>query len=388
MPIINSHLDTDLYKITMLGGVLHHYPDAMVKYEFKCRDEGIDLKPIMPAVEAQINDLCNLRYKAEELSYIDSLGFIKSDVTQFLRLFHYNRDYIRVDKEKAAIEIEGPWLHTIPFETPVLAIVSELWANYNANGSIDFAEAQKRLDEKLALLYHLDLLVADFGTRRRRSFKWHHDLIEYLIRKVPGNFVGTSNMFLAKRFGVKAIGTMAHEWLQAHQQLGVRVADSQKAALDCWAREYRGQLGIALTDVIGIDAFLDDFDLYFAKLFDGVRHDSGDPYIFGQKVIKHYEKLGIDPKTKTIVFSDGLTFQRMVDLYKEFYKYIKVSFGIGTNLTNDFPFPALNIVLKMVECNGNPVAKISDSPGKNMCKDEAYIKYLIEVYRRKIAGRI
>ena len=380
MGIITSHLDTDMYKITMLGAALHNYPNTIVEYEFKCRDDEIDLVPIMPAVEAQIDDLCNLRYKKDEVGYVNSLGFIKPDVAQFLKLFHYDRDFIHVDKEKATIRIKGPWAHTIGFETPVLSIVSELWANYNSESSREYMEAQKRLDEKIKLLYHLDLLFADFGTRRRRSFKWQHDIIEYLLRKIPQNFIGTSNLLFAKKFGIKAIGTMAHEWLQAHQQLGVRVADSQKAALDCWAREYRGSLGIALTDVIGIDAFLADFDLFFAKLFDGVRHDSGDPYIFGQKVIKHYESLSIDPRSKTIVFSDGLTFQRMVDLYREFYKHIKVSFGIGTNLMNDFEFPALNIVLKMTRCNGEPVAKISDSFGKSMCPDKVYEDYVKKVY--------
>ena len=380
MGIITSHLDTDLYNISMLGAALHNYSDAIVEYEFRCRDDDIDLVPIMPAVEAQIDDLCEIRFKKDEVSYIESLGFIKPDVAQFLKIFQYDRDFIHVDKEKAAIQIKGPWAHTIMFGTPVLTIISELWANYHSKSSVDFAEAQKRLDEKIAMLYHLDLLFADFGTRRRRSLKWQHDVIEYLLRKVPQNFVGTSNLLLAKRFGIKAIGTMAHEWLQAHQQLGVQVEDSQKAALDAWVRYYRGSLGIALTDVITLDAFLADFDLFFAKLFDGVRQDSGDPYRFGHKIIKHYESLNIDPKSKTIVFSDGLTFPRMVDLYREFHQYIKVSFGIGTNLMNDFEFPALNIVLKMIRCNGRPVAKISDSPGKSMCPDKSYEDYVKRVY--------
>lgn len=185
---------------------------------------------------------------------------------------------------------------------------------------------------------------------------------------------------LPKKLGITPIGTMAHEFLQAFQALDVRLRDSQKAALETWVREYRGDLGVALTDVVGMDAFLRDFDLYFAKLFDGLRHDSGDPYAWGDKAIAHYQTLKIDPKTKSLTFSDGLTIKKAWDLHQYFKTRIKTNFGIGTNLTNDMGLTQLNIVLKLVQCNGQPVAKLSDSPGKVMIENNTYLAYLKQVF--------
>jgi nicotinate phosphoribosyltransferase len=365
----------------MMQAVLHHYPAVDVEYTFKCRDQNVDLAPLMTQVEREIDDLCQLRFHPMELHFLSKWPFFKPDFVQFLKNFQLDKDYVKIN-HGTKFKIRGPWLHTILFETPSLAIVSQLHSDAANTSSHYYKVAQQRLDEKIAMIKELGFLLffADFGTRRRHSFHWQESVIDYLKKQLPNQFVGTSNVYFAMKFGIKPIGTMAHEWLQAHQQLGVRVKDSQKAALDAWAREYRGDLGIALTDVIGIDAFLQDFDMFFAKLFDGVRHDSGDPFEFGHKVIKHYESMNIDPTTKTIVFSDGLNFPKMIDLHKEFSKYIKVSFGIGTNLMHDFVRKALNIVMKMTMCNGSPVAKISDSPGKNMCEDAAYVEYLKKVY--------
>lgn len=255
-------------------------------------------------------------------------------------------------------------------------------------------DGQKRLDEKVELLKHYETLerldthtpafaVADFGTRRRYSRDWHHHVVRTLAKQSPSIFRGTSNVYLAKELNLTPIGTMAHEFMQAFQALDVRLRESQKAALEAWVREYRGDLGIALTDVVGMDAFLRDFDLYFAKLFDGLRHDSGDPYEWGDKAIAHYEKLRIDPKIKSLTFSDGLTLQKAWDLHTYFKTRIKTGFGIGTNLTNDMGLTQLNIVLKLVECNGQPVAKLSDSPGKTMIDDDTYLAYLKQVFNVK-----
>jgi nicotinate phosphoribosyltransferase len=186
-------------------------------------------------------------------------------------------------------------------------------------------------------------------------------------------------MMLAKKYDLTPIGTMAHEFLMAGQAF-VRISESQKYMLEAWVKEYRGDLGIALTDTIGIDAFLRDFDSYFAKLYDGVRQDSGDPFDFGEKVIKHYQKMRIDPRTKRAVFTDGLDIPTALSLHEKFGSRIDTSFGIGTNLTNDLGPAPINIVVKMVECNGQPVAKISDSPGKQMCEDEEYVNYLKKVF--------
>jgi len=221
---------------------------------------------------------------------------------------------------------------------------------------------------------------ADFGTRRRHSRAYQELVLERLLRLTPNYFVGTSNVHFAKQFNVKPIGTMAHEWLQAFQAL-TRVADSQKLALETWANEYRGDLGIALSDVVGFDAFLRDFDKYFSKLFDGCRHDSGDPFEWGDKLIEHYELMGINPHTKTAVFSDGLNFKEANKIYDYFHKRINTSFGIGTYLINNCGFIPLQIVIKMIECNGSPVAKISDSPGKGMCTDGSYLEYLNKTFK-------
>ena len=198
---------------------------------------------------------------------------------------------------------------------------------------------------------------------------------------VPNVFRGTSNVLLAKELNITPIGTMAHEFLQAFQALDVRLRDFQKAALETWVQEYRGDLGIALTDVVGMDAFLRDFDLYFAKLFDGLRHDSGDPYEWGDKAYAHYRKLKIDTKTKMLTFSDGLNLPKAWELHQYFKDRFQVSFGIGTNLTNDMGQTPLNIVLKLVECNGQSVAKISDSPGKTMTDNDTFLAYLRQVFQ-------
>jgi nicotinate phosphoribosyltransferase len=206
--------------------------------------------------------------------------------------------------------------------------------------------------------------------------------VETLAKELPAQFKGTSNVYLARELGITPVGTMAHEYMQAFQGFGIRLRDFQKASLEAWVQEFRGDLGTALTDVIGIDAFLEDFDLYFAKLFDGLRHDSGDPYEWGEKVIEHYKKLRIDPHTKRLVFSDGLDLPSALAIYRHFKGRIQVSFGIGTNLTNDTPIPSLNIVMKMTRCNGQPVAKISDSPGKITGVDETFMAYLRQVFNK------
>jgi len=253
---------------------------------------------------------------------------------------------------------------------------------------VTLAQARDRLDEKLHWLRSqassdelASFTLADFGTRRRFSFAVQAMVVDRLQCDFPGRFAGTSNVHLARTRNVKPMGTMAHEWIMAHQQLGPRLIDSQVAALDCWVREYRGALGIALTDCITMDAFLRDFDLYFAKLFDGLRHDSGDPLRWAEKAITHYQRLGIDPKTRQLIFSDGLDLARALEIHRALIGRSNPSFGIGTGLTCDIPgVEPTNMVIKMTACNGQPVAKISDSPGKTMCRDEAFVSYMRHVF--------
>jgi nicotinate phosphoribosyltransferase len=386
--LIQSLLDTDLYKFTMMQVVLHHFPAAHVEYRFNCRTRGVDLSPYVDEIREEIADLCLLRFRDSELEYLRSMRFIKGDFIDFLGLFQLNMKSIRVERDATesagvSIVIRGPWLHTILFEIPVLAIVNEVYFR-NTQAQPDFAEGRRRLQAKIALvrdnLAMVGCRIADYGTRRRFSRLWHDEVLTILKTQLAENLAGTSNVMYAARHGLTPLGTMAHEYLQACQALGPRLRDSQTFGFEMWAREYRGDLGIALSDVYGMDAFLRDFDMYFCKLFDGARHDSGDPIQWGERLLAHYERNRVDPRTKTLVFSDSLDFPRVIELYTRFKDRARIAFGVGTNLTNDLGYTPLQIVIKMVRCNGQPVAKLSDSPEKNMCEDDAYLAYLRQVF--------
>ncbi|VTX56218.1 nicotinate phosphoribosyltransferase [Acinetobacter ursingii] len=393
-PIIHSLLDTDLYKFTMLQVVLHKFPQTHSVYHFRCRnleDTVYPLTDILSELDEQLDHLCTLKFKDDELQYLRSFRFIKSDFVDYLELFQLKRRFIKtgIDEEgRLDIWVEGPMVQAMMFEIFVLAIVNELYFRRIRTDAV-LAEGERRLQAKLALLKQYSsqqpphdppFLVSDFGTRRRYSFEWQKHVVEEFHQATPDIFRGTSNVLLAKELGITPIGTMAHEFLQAFQALDVRLRDFQKAALEMWVQEYRGDLGIALTDVVGMDAFLRDFDLYFAKLFDGLRHDSGDPYEWGDKAYAHYRHLKIDTQTKMLTFSDGLNLEKAWQLHQYFKDRFKVSFGIGTNLTNDMGQTPLNIVLKLVECNGQSVAKISDSPGKTMTDNDTFLAYLRQVF--------
>ena len=373
----------------MMQAVLHQFPGAQVEYRFKCRNPGIELASMVSEIRQEIRALCSLRFQDAELAWLRELRFIKSDFVDFLGLFKLNEKYIdiqpRLDGE-IDITIQGPWLHTILFEIPVLAIVNEVYFR-NTQRVPDFVEGRKRVTEKIAALKAADLQplrIADYGTRRRFSRAWHEEVLRVLSVQLGtgpgGQFAGTSNVLLAMKLGLTPLGTMAHEYLQACQALGPRLRDSQVFGFESWAREYRGDLGIALSDVYGIEPFLRDFDMYFCKLFDGARHDSGDPFTWGERMIEHYRRNRVDPLTKTLIFSDGLTVPRTIELFRQFHGRTQLAFGIGTNLTNDLGYEPLQIVIKMVRCNGQPVAKLSDTPAKNMCEDEKYLAYLRQVF--------
>ena len=386
--IIPSLLDTDLYKFTMMQVVQHHFAEAQVEYRFKCRNPGIDLSPFVDEIDSEIRALCDLRFTQEELEYLRRWRFFKSDFVDLLGLFHLQQRFVSVGRRADSpteidITIKGPWLHTILFEVPVLAIVSEVYYR-NVVQKPDFEEGRRRLAAKIAQANTIetpDFRIADYGTRRRFSRQWQGEVLRTLKRDMATHFVGTSNVRFAMEQGLTPLGTMAHEYLQACQAVGPRLRDSQSFAFNMWAREYRGDLGIALSDVVGLGAFLRDFDLFFCKLFDGVRHDSGDPFEWGDKLIAHYQKMRIDPRTKTMVFSDSLTIPLAMRLYEYFKGRAQTSFGIGTNLTNDLGYEALQLVIKMTRCNGQPVAKISDAPSKTMDYDPSYVKYLREVFQ-------
>ena len=389
-PIITSLLETDLYKFTMWQPMLHRHPQAHAEYRFVCRNAPQrPLAELVDAVNEQLDHLCALRFDDDELDYLGSLRYIKPDFVEFLRIFRFQRRLIEARAVGDALEIvaRGPQVHVMGFEIHVLAIVNELYfARFDAAPAL--AEGRRRLHAKIAALRDFvretrrafPFVLTDFGLRRRFSAAWHDEVLRTLKETVPEQFIGTSNVHLARRHGLVPVGTMAHEYLQSYQGLGVRLRDFQRAALEDWVQEYRGDLGIALTDVVGMDAFLADFDLYFAKLFDGLRHDSGDPIAWGEKALAHYAALRIDARTKRLVFSDGLDFPTAFAIYRHFGDRTQAGFGIGTNLTNDMGLVPLNIVMKLVRLNGQPVAKIPDAPGKALASDETFLAYLRQVF--------
>ena len=390
-PVVRSLLETDLYKFTMWQALLHSHPDAIGEYEFRCRNQpAYPLADLKDEVECELDHLCSMMFLEHEVAYLRGLRFIKSDFADFLTLFRFQRKFIEVDTDGPHLRIRasGPLVHVMGFEIFVLYIVNELYfRRFDRDAGI--TEARVRLRQKIDELRAFEaepkratpFEFFDFGVRRRFSGEWQDEVVATLARELPQFFKGTSNVHLARKYNLVPIGTMAHEYLQAFQAFPVRLRDFQKAALEDWVQEYRGDLGTALTDVVGMDAFLADFDLYFAKLFDGLRHDSGDPTEWGEKALAHYAKLRIDARTKRLVFSDALTVPKALALYRHFADRTMLGFGIGTQLTNDTPYKALNIVMKLVRCNGQPVAKLSDTPGKSMCTDETFLAYLRQVFK-------
>lgn len=378
--IIRSLLDTDFYKFTMQQLVFHQFLEADVEYQFFCRSAGIDFSQCITEIKAQVHSLCELTFSEEDISYLRTLGVFKEDYLGFLKTFRLDENVVTVSGKKSlAITIKGPWAQTILFEIPLLSIVNEVYFKKQYPQAFH-VEGRRRLMSKMTQLKMEvpsgKLKFADFGSRRRFSFAWQQEALTLLQQQVPDYLMGTSNVFLAKTLGLKPIGTMAHEYIQAMQVLAPDLRQSQRFAFTKWLAEYDKQLGIALTDTYTTKVFLDDFDKDFCLAFQGVRQDSGDPFVFAEHFIKHLQQLGIDPKTKTIVFSDSLTFPLMIDLYKSFSNKIQVAFGIGTNLLNDMGFQPLNIVIKMTRCNGLPVAKISNNPEKLLGLDSAYIQHL------------
>jgi len=394
--IITSLLDQDFYGFTQQQAILHQFPNVDVEYKFRCRNEA-NLVPHIYRIQAGIDALCDLTFTNEELDFLKKIPFIKTNYIDFLKNFRLQRDYVKVyaEGEKLCIDIKGNWFQTVLFEVPILAIVNEVYFDVLSKGStIPSTTGNLKLQQKIDLVKEYNgkptksdcdgqrFKFADFGTRRRFSGLWQDIIVQRLVKELPDNFIGTSNVYLAMKYGVRPIGTMSHQWLMVGQGLpNVRISESQRYMLDAWVKEYRGDLGIALSDTLGFDAFLRDFDPFFAKLYDGCRHDSGDPFTWGEKLIAYYRKLKIDPKTKSAVFSDGLTFPLALDLCSEFFGRIQTSYGIGTNLTNDCGYEPLQIVIKLTKVNGHPVAKVSDSAGKGMCEDESYLKYLKTVFK-------
>ncbi|WP_025540833.1 nicotinate phosphoribosyltransferase [Vibrio parahaemolyticus] len=399
--IIQSALDFDVYKVNMMSAVAALYPDAMVSYKFIVRSEE-DLSELLPEVKAEVLKLQDVRFTEDEIAYMKRVApYLKPEFVEALRHFRFNpqsdvsfhNKTMSDGSSQLRITINGLWKETILYETIIMSIVSEVRSRQRWS-DIPFEQFQTVLEDKVRYLKAelerrniTNFKFADMSTRRRFSFQAQRTMLEYLSKELPQCLTGTSNYHLARELDLTPIGTVAHEWFMGHQAL-VKVRDSQKIALQRWQKMFNGALGIALTDTIGIDAFLKDFDEELSHAYVGVRHDSGCPFTWGEKMIAHYESLGIDPMTKTLVFTDGLNFEQALDICEHFQGRVQVSFGIGTSLANDMgnyvndqgeAYQPLSIVIKMVTCNGSPVAKISDEPEKAMCED---IFFLMNLKRR------
>ena len=380
-PIIVSLLDTDLYKFNMNQVMFHKHTNLNGVYMFKCRNKDVVFtQEMVDEINAQIDHLCTLTFTDEELDYLGSLRFIKPDYVEFLRLWRPLRRYVVAQEHHGELQIvvSGPLFSVMQFEIYLLEIVNEVYFRMQYDYfALAYGSAQEKLYDKVCKLKDntYTFKFAEFGCRRRLSREWQDYVLEHLLE--TGKCVGTSNVYLAMKYGCKPIGTYAHEYVQMYQGVaGVQLAHTNKVAMQEWFEEYKGDNGTALTDTLGTDLFLRDFDWLQATCYTGVRHDSGDPIEWGEKLIAHYQKLGIDPKTKTLLFSDSLDFDKAQAIYDHFKDRINVSFGIGTYLTNDTEVDALNIVIKLQYVNGHPVAKLSDNPAKTMCQDEDYINYL------------
>ncbi|KAA3668570.1 nicotinate phosphoribosyltransferase [Pectobacterium carotovorum] len=379
-PILHSLLDTDAYKLHMQQAVYHHYYDVDVAAEFRCRGDEL-LGVYADEIAHQVDLMRFLSLSDDEFTYLSSLPFFKQDYLHWLRDFRFNPQQVSIKNHagKLDIRITGPWREVILWEVPLLAVISEV-VHRDRSSDVTTEQALAQLSASLESFHQnsadVDLSqfkLMDFGTRRRFSRDVQQTIVTTLRADFP-YLIGTSNYDLARRLDITPVGTQAHEWFQAHQQISPTLANSQRAALQMWLREYPTHLGIALTDCITMDAFLRDFDLSFAEAYQGLRHDSGDPVDWGEKAIAHYQRLNIDPMSKTLVFSDNLNLDKALTLYRHFGQRVNLVFGMGTRLTCDIPsVKPLNIVIKLVECNGKPVAKLSDSPGKTICQDQNFV---------------
>ena len=389
-PIVVSLLDTDLYKFNMDQVIFHKHTDLCGQYYFKCRNKGVVFTPEMAEeINSQIDHLCSLRFRKEELAYLRTIRFIKDDYVEFLRLWHPIRDYVTVKLSgdgELFVEVDGPLFSAMQFEIYLLEIINEVYFRMSYDYGKLKASAEERLNAKIKAMNDgtHTFKFAEFGCRRRLSREWEDEVVRRFCTETK-NCVGTSNVYLAMKYNVTPIGTYAHEFVQMYQGIdSIPLAYTNHYAMRDWYAEYKGDNGTALTDTITTDLFLLDFDRAMVNNYTGVRHDSGDPYVWGEKMIAHYKSYGVDPKTKLLLFSDSLDFDRAQKLHEYFVDKTKVSFGIGTFVSNDTCETPLNIVIKLQYVNGRPVAKLSDDVGKAMCMDTEYLEYL----KRSVAFRL
>ncbi|MBN2663918.1 MAG: nicotinate phosphoribosyltransferase [Bacteroidales bacterium] len=366
-----SILDNDLYKFTMQNAVIALFPRAKVKFEFINRGKTVFPRGFAQKLIDRINELSKISLTDDEKVFLEkTCYYLPPTYFDFLKGFKFNPDEVNIQQidGDVSVVIEGYWYRTILWEVPLMALISELYFEMTSPEVYSEAEIIENTKVKAEKFVETGILFADFGTRRRFS-QYNHDLVVGTLKEyAPENLVGTSNVYFAKKYNLTPIGTHAHEWFMFHAaKYGFKMAN--KLAMENWVKIYRGDLGIALSDTFTTDAFFMSFDTKLAKLFDGVRQDSGDPFEFGEKTIHHYKSLRIDPKSKSIIFSDGLNIQKALEINTVFKNQIKTSFGIGTNLTNDVGAKPLNIVIKLTQAQPEgrdwiSTIKLSDSTGK------------------------
>ena len=388
-PIVTSLLDTDLYKFNMNQVIFHKHTNLNGVYHFKCRNEDVVFtKEMLDEINEQIDYLSKLTFKEDELNYLRSIRFIKNDYVEFLRLWHPIRDYVTTSLDNGTLKliVSGPLFSAMQFEIYLLEIINEVYFRFQYNYNELLASAKERLAKKIESFNtgKYTFKWAEFGCRRRLSREFEGYALKELKDKTK-NMVGTSNVYYAYKYNLTPIGTYAHEYVQMFQGIdSIPLAYTNYYAMKDWYTEYEGDNGTALTDTVTTDLFLKDFNRSMVNNYSGVRHDSGDPYVWGEKMLAHYRKFGVDPKTKTLLFSDSLNFDKAQEIYEYFKDKCKVSFGIGTFVTNDTKVDALNIVIKLQYVNGRPVAKISDAPTKSMCDDQNYFEYLQDAVKFRL----
>lgn len=369
--ITRSILDNDFYKFTMQHAVIKLFPKAKAKYSFINRGEHVFPKGFDNALREAIFQMSSLKLTRKEKAYLAvTCPYLDPTYLDFLQGYRYDPEEVEIEQTdgQLKVKISGYWYRTIMWEVPILYLVCELYYKLTGQKRIKDVEVSLVAKDKIEKYRKLGITIADFGTRRRHSYEVQRLTVEALQEFGDSTFIGTSNVHLAMLFNTKPIGTHAHEWFMFHgAKYGFKMANL--LGLEHWSDIYRGDLGIALSDTYTSKVFFSQFDKKFTKLFDGVRHDSGDPIEFAKQTIAHYEGFGIDPLSKTIIFSDGLNFEKIEKIVKYSKGKIGISFGVGTNFTNDVGLQPMNIVLKMTDAlpdegEWTPVVKLSDEKNK------------------------
>jgi nicotinate phosphoribosyltransferase len=369
MVTLRSILDNDFYKFTMQQCVVKLFPRAKARYRFINRGNHTFPEGFAEALQRSVNAMGGLKLTKEEKGWLaKTCPYLDPVYLDFLQGYCYDPQEVKIEQTGGSLDIfiQGFWYRTILWEVPILCLISENYYNLSALQRENDESVVEKAKQKMDAYDQLGVTIAEFGTRRRHSFRVQDLVVGALIGH--RGFVGSSNVYLAHVHDTRPIGTHAHEWFMFHAaKYGFKMANS--IALENWTEVYRGDLGIALSDTFTTNEFYQIFDKKFTKLFDGVRHDSGDPVEFANKTIEHYKSLGVDPLSKTIIFSDALNYDKVKNIADHCKGKINCSFGIGTNFTNDVGVKSMNIVMKMTEAlpESEPwtsVVKLSDEPMK------------------------